>query len=95
MNRFLSAISIFFLKAWHSISRPLFGDICRFSPSCSVYAMEAIRRHGVLAGWVLAMKRFFRCHPLNSGGPDPVPPLPGQPSTGPTETIEEKSGCEG
>lgn len=47
---------------------------CRFSPSCSQYAVEALERHGALKGGWLALWRVMRCHPLNKGGYDPVPP---------------------
>ena len=52
---------------------PLLGPRCRFHPSCSHYAIEAIERHGAARGTVLALKRIVRCHPLNVGGFDPVP----------------------
>lgn len=53
----------------------LFGPMarCRFTPSCSEYALEALRRHGALAGTWLAVKRIARCHPWGSCGHDPVP----------------------
>jgi len=56
----------------------LFGPLahCRFSPSCSAYAVEAVRLHGVLAGSWLALKRIGRCHPWGGCGYDPVPSLP-------------------
>ena len=53
---------------------PFFGGQCRFWPSCSVYAAEAVDRHGVLAGSWLAVKRLLRCHPWHPGGVDEVPP---------------------
>lgn len=55
-----------------------FGPLahCRFSPSCSAYALEAVRVHGVLGGMWLALKRIGRCHPWGGCGWDPVPPLP-------------------
>ena len=50
------------------------GGHCRFQPSCSAYAMEALRAHGALRGGWLAVKRISKCHPMHPGGVDPVPP---------------------
>jgi putative membrane protein insertion efficiency factor len=53
---------------------PLLGPRCRFYPSCSQYALEALDVHGLAGGLWLALKRLGRCHPLHPGGFDPVPP---------------------
>lgn len=55
--------------------RPLAGPACRFCPSCSDYALEALARHGAWRGSLLSAKRVLRCNPWNPGGFDPVPPV--------------------
>ncbi len=55
---------------------PLLGGQCRFEPSCSCYALEAIARHGAARGGWLAVRRTLRCNPWHPGGNDPVPPVP-------------------
>ncbi len=61
------------IKVYRFFISPLLGDNCRFYPSCSNYALEAIQRHGAFAGSVLTIKRLLRCHPFCEGGIDPVP----------------------
>jgi putative membrane protein insertion efficiency factor len=61
------------IRAYQVSLSPLLGQRCRFHPSCSHYALEAIERHGAARGSWLAAKRIARCHPLNPGGFDPVP----------------------
>ncbi|HEY7322490.1 MAG TPA: membrane protein insertion efficiency factor YidD [Candidatus Binatia bacterium] len=61
-----------FLSAYHELLSPFLPRSCRFFPSCSVYASQAIERHGILKGLLLGLKRISRCHPWNPGGYDPV-----------------------
>ena len=61
------------LRGYQYALRPMLGSNCRFAPSCSDYAREAIERHGALKGGWLAMRRVARCHPYHPGGYDPVP----------------------
>jgi len=61
------------LRGYQYAIRPLLGANCRFYPSCSDYAREAIDRHGAAKGCWLAMRRVVRCHPYHPGGCDPVP----------------------
>lgn len=69
MQRF----AILLLRFYKRFLSPLLPPMCRFEPTCSIYAMEAIERHGVIRGSWLALRRLVRCHPLNPGGWDPVP----------------------
>lgn len=63
------------LIRWYQwIVSPYLGPRCRFYPSCSQYAHEAVGRFGILIGGFLAVKRLLRCHPWHPGGLDPVPP---------------------
>jgi hypothetical protein len=69
----LKSLLLALLRAYQYALRPMLGANCRFAPSCSDYAREAIERHGALAGIWLAMRRVARCHPYRPGGYDPVP----------------------
>ncbi len=62
-----------FLKAYRLLISPLYGQVCRYHPSCSAYALEAVQRHGALKGSWLGGRRVARCHPWAAGGYDPVP----------------------
>jgi uncharacterized protein len=61
------------LNAYRRFVSPLLGPRCRFYPSCSAYALEAVQVHGALRGSWLAVRRLSRCHPFHAGGLDPVP----------------------
>jgi hypothetical protein len=61
------------LKAYRYAVSPLLGPCCRFVPSCSHYAEQAIRQYGVIRGGYLTLRRLLRCHPWHGGGHDPVP----------------------
>ena len=70
----LQKVAITIIIGYQRLLSPLLGNNCRFNPTCSFYAIEAISRFGVLKGCWLASKRILKCHPLNAGGSDPVPP---------------------
>ena len=67
-------ILIFIIKTYQFLISPLKGfSSCRFYPSCSHYALQAIQKHGAWKGFYLSIKRLSRCHPFHKGGYDPVP----------------------
>ncbi|MGQ9570708.1 MAG: membrane protein insertion efficiency factor YidD [Thermodesulfovibrionales bacterium] len=61
------------IKVYKYLLSPLFPVSCRFNPTCSEYAFEAIKKHGVVTGSYLIIRRLLRCHPFHQGGDDPVP----------------------
>jgi uncharacterized protein len=61
------------LRAYRAAVSPLYGDVCRYYPSCSAYALESVQRHGAIRGIWLGGRRLVRCHPWAAGGLDPVP----------------------
>lgn len=69
----MSRILVALVRGYQRFVSPYTPPTCRFSPSCSVYAVEAIQRHGPWRGVVLATRRLLRCHPFHPGGYDPVP----------------------
>jgi uncharacterized protein len=71
--RLPAATVVLLLRLWQLVVSPVYGQTCRFYPSCSSYALEAVDRHGLLRGGWLALRRLGRCHPWNPGGVDPVP----------------------
>ncbi len=64
---------IWFLRAYRAVVSPLYGQVCRYYPSCSAYALEAVERHGSMRGSWLTLRRLGRCHPWAEGGVDHVP----------------------
>ena len=66
-------VLLLLIEVYRVTLAPLIGGFCRYVPSCSVYAQEAIRRHGAGPGSRLAVRRLLRCHPFHRGGIDPVP----------------------
>ena len=69
----IRAVLLGLLAAYRWLVSPLLPPACRFHPTCSSYAAEAVRRHGALKGSCLTVKRLARCHPFCEGGVDPVP----------------------
>jgi len=69
----MQKVLVMLLKGYQYLVSPWFGQTCRFYPSCSCYAIEAIEKRGVLMGLWLTVRRIGRCHPWHPGGFDPVP----------------------
>lgn len=68
----MKSFLILLIRFYRACVRPLFGPCCRFTPSCSVYAEEALSKKGAFPGVVLAIQRVCKCHPFHPGGFDPV-----------------------
>jgi putative membrane protein insertion efficiency factor len=66
-------ICVLILRGYRAVISPLYGDVCRYYPSCSAYALGAIQQHGVIKGIALGTWRIARCHPWAKGGVDDVP----------------------
>jgi uncharacterized protein len=87
----LAQLFIFLIRVYQWTLAPLFGNVCRFEPSCSRYAIECIRIHGPFVGLWLGFRRVLRCHPFNPGGHDPPPLRRRQSTKGETTPL---SSCE-
>lgn len=70
----MQRLLLLLVHAYRYLLRPVLGNHCRFHPSCSSYALEALHTHGAARGLWLSLKRLGRCHPWHPGGYDPVPP---------------------
>jgi uncharacterized protein len=79
------------LTGYRTFVSPLLGPRCRFYPSCSAYALEAVQVHGALRGSWLAARRLSRCHPFHAGGLDPVPPRAAKPAPDTAESARTVS----
>jgi len=66
--------ALLLVRSYQLLLSPFMGGSCRFEPSCSAYALQAIQEHGASKGLMLALRRFSRCHPFARPGIDPVPP---------------------
>ena len=69
----MRSLLISLIKGYQLLISPLIGANCRFYPTCSCYAIQALDRHGVIKGGFLGVRRIAKCHPFNAGGYDPVP----------------------
>ncbi|PID43610.1 MAG: membrane protein insertion efficiency factor YidD [Gammaproteobacteria bacterium] len=69
----MKTIALFLIRVYQIAISPLFGNSCRFYPTCSAYTYEALQTHGFIKGTWLGIKRLSRCHPWTKGGIDPVP----------------------
>lgn len=69
----MSAFVIAALKLYKQLISPLLPSACRFHPTCSIYMMQAVEKHGAARGIAMGVRRILRCHPFHAGGFDPVP----------------------
>ncbi|MEY2849582.1 MAG: rane protein insertion efficiency factor YidD [Actinomycetota bacterium] len=74
-------ICVVILRVYRAVISPLYGDVCRYYPSCSAYALEAIQQRGVVIGVGFGIRRLARCHPWAAGGVDDVPVTHRRPTT--------------
>jgi uncharacterized protein len=70
----VTRLLVLLLRGYRFAISPLYGQVCRYHPTCSAYALEAVTEHGAVRGSWLAARRIARCHPWAAGGVDPVPP---------------------
>jgi len=73
MNKIICFIPILLIKVYKYTLSPLLPNACRYTPTCSQYAIVALQKHGIIKGTILAVKRISSCHPMGGHGYDPVP----------------------
>jgi putative membrane protein insertion efficiency factor len=83
----LARLMIALVRLYQRLLSPLLGNVCRFEPSCSRYAMACLESHGALRGGLLSVVRLCKCHPFHPGGHDPPPPSPS-----PRKILEQRNG---
>ncbi len=69
----MTRIMLALVRAYQYLISPMFGPSCRFTPTCSEYAVQALKKYGAAKGFWLSVKRVGRCHPWHDGGYDPLP----------------------
>lgn len=90
MKAFLVSVLVLLVRGYQLFISPLLGPRCRFYPTCSQYAIQALRTHGLFKGTWLAARRIVRCHPWLPGGYDPVPALGDQGSHTPKHSGDSR-----
>ena len=89
----MKTLLVWFLRGYQLLLSPMLGQKCRFYPTCSNYAIEALRVHGAARGSLLAARRVCRCHPWHEGGVDFVPPAQQDQQTGQKHSPPAARGC--
>ncbi|WP_296602748.1 membrane protein insertion efficiency factor YidD [Nocardioides sp.] len=85
----LRLLLIGLLRAYRLLISPLYGQVCRYHPTCSAYALEAVRERGSVVGSWLTVRRLVRCHPWAAGGYDPVPLRTSRRGAGPSPSPQQ------
>jgi putative membrane protein insertion efficiency factor len=93
MKRFITLLLMAPIRFYRYAVSPLLAPRCRYEPSCSAYALEALQQHGPLRGLWLAVRRIGRCHPWGSHGYDPVPPATGAKNDTENNTGHDRGSC--